>query len=166
MDYKSIQEIQAILYRASLVCENPCVRVNMHVCACVSVCIREREAETDGPVLPSLKSTGVLPSTSEDGSLDLGRKGLLLAQCLGYLRLETKNTYSYCNRKWAGLLGNFPWREHAAICLVELLLVEAVRATWAAVKQTTAILCLLQSSVQERTRELCFTSNHYSLFSR
>lgn len=89
-----------------------------YVCVCVCVCIHEREAETDGPVLPSLKSMGVLPSISEDGSLDLGRKGLLLAQCLFYLHLETRNTYSCWKRKWAGLSGNFPWREHAAICLV------------------------------------------------
>lgn len=43
---------------------------------------------------------------------------LALAQCLFYLGLEKKNAYLYWRRKWAGLLGNLPWREHAAICLV------------------------------------------------
>lgn len=45
MDYKSIQEIQAILCRAPLLYENPCVWASAHVCA--RGCARSRRRSRD-----------------------------------------------------------------------------------------------------------------------
>lgn len=114
MDYKSIQEIQAILYRAALLCANPCVRVNMHVCACLRAYPYERSRDRwPSPALAEVNGSFAIHFRRRKL-----RDGLALAQCLFYLGLEKKNAYSCCRRKWVGLLGNLPWREHAAICLV------------------------------------------------
>lgn len=45
MDYKSIQEIRAILCRAPLLYENPCVWASTHVCACGCACSRRRSRD-------------------------------------------------------------------------------------------------------------------------
>lgn len=124
-----------------------------HTCVHAAVRVPVGEAETDGPVLPSLKSMGVLPFTSEDESIELCIKGLELAQCLFYLGLEMKNLCR--KKKWDGLLGYLPRRKNAAMCLVP-------HSCWSGLGDViTRLPCFLHSSVQKKTGELGFTSKHY-----
>lgn len=62
-------------------------------------------------------------------------------------------------KKWDGLLGNFPWRKNAALCLVP-------HSCWSGLDEViTRLPCLLHSSVQKKTGELSFThqsSTNYS----
>lgn len=108
MDYKSIQEIQAILYRVSPVCENPCVRVNMHVCVHVCLCVHPWERSRDRWPSPALTEVnGSFAIHFGRRKLGFGQKGTFISTMLILSAFRNQKHLLVLEKKMGRAVGKF-----------------------------------------------------------